>query len=1213
MTTTMTLTITVPLIESDRPIEMYASDDGDEFFDNNVLKEDAGFDVEFIEPYVTAKETLWLVPGIDYIVKNVLKRMEKSFAYNSVYFLKVILDLQVTYLGLNSSPPPDTLLDTSLVLRIAELMAGRMARKDKDSTSPSRELQLRTLVSALSLLYQVRIEKIENETYAKLLKDISERDADNRARFEAGEDDERPNSGDIGFLVRYACDLIRCFPSDIPSFNDLNKPTIHFLFAAGFINQLDGETTPEDLDNIFARIKAPPSEWHKDMRHLYEGTAGAISLQHQAQSRNPTRACQYAGILAADISRSIVERAEQELLALTSQDEIISEPITAPAGVLPKHEAHLMISGLLDLLNQLVSAFPDSEEIVEQAKGLSMKIIQTSDRPAFRYKAFEIIISATIGYTEAEYFGVMRDLDLVIDQYFGVISGPVASDEGNLRIEELKIEKRETMDRCAEKNVLYKGAIESMQRRIEALQPGTRSATTPSYRNTNNIDQVMRSSTWGPMDDNARSTTTASPVPSSIPSQAPTLSSIAPTCDSNPSPTETCTLLSPTDTSRSVLSPISRLQNSDSPVESPILPHRSKPLRLPQGSSLANAPVTPQEAITPNFDATLRFDHLDQLFTESLFEEPQDYPEDANVSRLSIDLPIQAFDDRKSALSQPVYIRREEQSSDSEEYQFRKDSHDSLHTRAPATDFSQILEAHQQSPLSIYPEPSLSRTASGMGRLGDRVSNIFSRRSLMGRPTTRLSSLQLNKPLPPLDTSEDAPEPVDPNAPPVIVESARSQSALEVRREKQDFMRGRSNSALGHGRSNSYEPRMMPIFSGVETVPIRAWDTIEYESQPYEEIFKVAPKDNCFSVFMSADARYAVYMSPHGFQVFTIPKPGETSSTKPRFTYKLGEAEGLRKGKVTWGSYKGGAASEKYVVTVTGKRVQVHDLEQECKVVFTEDINAWEFSCVAIEADKLVAGLSKSLMGESVGMVRIFRVNAPTYSGLRCEKLRDVHLPINPRSPRDAPHVLSISKDGGTLTCATPKHGYYYSWNIAKARIEEPTLINSGRLKVTEGYGSEMISSAALFPDSKHILVSTFPTSPNEGEWNGSFTEPVGTAFGKPQSRPIRQVSLRVTSTAIAPLGNAAAFLTKGGTIWTAPVSYVEGDENLTTFAPSITKEKLQNQQMPESAGRMMFTPEGDRLVAVDRKGKILSLTFRKAGLSPVLAPPMKLDVGGYF
>lgn len=158
-----------------------------------------------------------------------------------------------------------------------------------------------------------------------------------------------------------------------------------------------------------------------------------------------------------------------------------------------------------------------------------------------------------------------------------------------------------------------------------------------------------------------------------------------------------------------------------------------------------------------------------------------------------------------------------------------------------------------------------------------------------------------------------------------------------------------------------------------------------------------------------------------------------------------------------------------------------------------------------------------------------------------------------------------------------------------------------------------MLTSTTLFPDAKHIFCSTFPTSANEAEWNGSFTEPVGIYIGKPLPRPIRQVSLRVTHTALAPLGNAAAFLTKGGTIWVVPVSHLEGDDGLTTFAATHTKERLQGQQPPETAGRILFTPEGDRLVAVDRKGKILSLTFRKTALSPVLPPPMKLDVGGFF
>lgn len=233
----MTLRIALPASELNIPIEICPSDDGEEF-NNHVLGEDAGLELEYIEPYVAAKETLWLVPGINNIVRSALRRMEKAFAYNSAYFLKVILDLQVIYLGLSPAPAPDTVLDRKLVLRIAEIMAGRMARKDRDNNSPSRELQLRTLVSALSLLYQIKIGKLEDYTYAKLLKDVSERDSDNQTKFEEGRGNyRRPSNGDVEFLVRYACDLIRCLPSDLPNFNDSNSQAmnVHFLFAAGFI------------------------------------------------------------------------------------------------------------------------------------------------------------------------------------------------------------------------------------------------------------------------------------------------------------------------------------------------------------------------------------------------------------------------------------------------------------------------------------------------------------------------------------------------------------------------------------------------------------------------------------------------------------------------------------------------------------------------------------------------------------------------------------------------------------------------------------------------------------------------------------------------------------------------------------------------------------------------------------------------------------------
>jgi hypothetical protein len=190
---------------------------------------------EYVDPFIAVKEMLWLLPGINDIVSNTLDRMEKAFAYNSVYFLKVILDLQSLYIPMRPEPPQEAILAEDSILKIASVLSGRLAKKESDTTSLSRELQLRTLISALSLLYQLNVGKLNSDTYAKLLRDVTEREAENEARVAKGEADSF-RTGDNEFLTRYACDLIRCLPNDFPpTLEKLSQGSIHFLFAAGFI------------------------------------------------------------------------------------------------------------------------------------------------------------------------------------------------------------------------------------------------------------------------------------------------------------------------------------------------------------------------------------------------------------------------------------------------------------------------------------------------------------------------------------------------------------------------------------------------------------------------------------------------------------------------------------------------------------------------------------------------------------------------------------------------------------------------------------------------------------------------------------------------------------------------------------------------------------------------------------------------------------------
>lgn len=109
-------------------------------------------------------------------------------------------------------------------------------------------------------------------------------------------------------------------------------------------------------------------------------------------------------------------------------------------------------------------------------------------------------------------------------------------------------------------------------------------------------------------------------------------------------------------------------------------------------------------------------------------------------------------------------------------------------------------------------------------------------------------------------------------------------------------------------------------------------------------------------------------------------------------------------------------------------------------------IKGWEYCSVDIAADKLVVGLSTALKGENISTFRIYRMNAHTYDGHRFDRCghNDIHLPLHHWEPRDTPSILTLSKDGNFLTCATPQFGYYFVWDISRS---EPKLLARHQLK----------------------------------------------------------------------------------------------------------------------------------------------------------------------
>jgi hypothetical protein len=212
----------------------------------------------------------------------------------------------------------------------------------------------------------------------------------------------------------------------------------------------------------------------------------------------------------------------------------------------------------------------------------------------------------------------------------------------------------------------------------------------------------------------------------------------------------------------------------------------------------------------------------------------------------------------------------------------------------------------------------------------------------------------------------------------------------------------------------------------------------DYEQQPTEESYKLSAKES-MSVVLSAEARHAIFLQPQGFQVFLLPEQ------KPRWNWKLVEALGSTKGRLgtkkkVKEAYVAIAAADRWVATVTAQRVIVHDLADELAVVFEDRLQGWECSCVDISARRIAVGLKKALKGEDIGMLRIYekRDGLVTIDGEErprgvtnsWELIQHINIPLDARHMQDAPGFVKLSRDGGFVSVATPKLGYYVTWNI---------------------------------------------------------------------------------------------------------------------------------------------------------------------------------------
>lgn len=157
---------------------------------------------------------------------------------------------------------------------------------------------------------------------------------------------------------------------------------------------MGGEPTLEQMEGIYARMTASPSEWHQDLSLLAETVSHTISLgYHYMTARLDVGSPMHCGPVPGNIPRIIIERIQKEL---GTYDQA-SYPLY--------REAQLFITALLDLLVQLVTTFPSSEEAIEHSEQLALSIIMTSHSEELRLKAVCSISKLVVGHAR----GLMSD------------------------------------------------------------------------------------------------------------------------------------------------------------------------------------------------------------------------------------------------------------------------------------------------------------------------------------------------------------------------------------------------------------------------------------------------------------------------------------------------------------------------------------------------------------------------------------------------------------------------------------------------------------------------------------------------------------------------------------------------------------------------------------------------------------------------------------
>ncbi|KAK6333176.1 SPS-sensor component ptr3 [Orbilia javanica] len=271
----------------------------------------------------------------------------------------------------------------------------------------------------------------------------------------------------------------------------------------------------------------------------------------------------------------------------------------------------------------------------------------------------------------------------------------------------------------------------------------------------------------------------------------------------------------------------------------------------------------------------------------------------------------------------------------------------------------------------------------------------------------------------------------------------------------------------------------------------------------------------------------------------------------------------------------------------TNGTLKVHDLREDGRTVYTYISESSDIKCMAMSGDgsTIALGVVNMEHGKNQTMIVLHHLDTPPEHGNNAVGLTKIIVPYT-----DTTGTLSFSDDGVYLACSTLREPRFLVYDLA---AQPPKLVMKSSRKLDISHDAEGITSVKFFPGNRLMCVTSVAT----GAIPIVVDNCIGLLDAAGRQEPVRLVTRlnsvgdKVHGCCTSPTGESLAAIDRSGNVLILyfPLGLVN-DEGRRPRCLKVAK--VQGAIKMSEAASMSFSPDGYRLIIVDRKGDITIIDF---------------------